>query len=141
MVQMLEARGVTLSLAEVGSGGSLAAAMSEADSEHRVLVGAYIAPTMEKLRRLLGVNKIDAASHTQQIEQLAKATADAADSQLVIVVGEAWRDENGTAYVDVAFKLSDGRMESRKVRLRGSGELSRSRLGTQLLDKLRRLLR
>lgn len=141
VVQMLEAHGATLSLAEVGSGGSLAAAMSEADSEHRVLVGAYIAPTMEKLRRLLGINKTDGVSRIQQIEQIARATADVADSQLAIAVGEAWRDENGAVYVDVAFKLSDGGMESRKVRLRGSGELARSRLGTQLLDQLRRMLR
>ena len=144
VIQMLEARSATLSLAEVGSGGSLAAAMSEADGGHRVLVGAYIAPTMEKLRRLLGVQsdkRTDGASRIQQIEQLARATADVADSQLAIAIGEAWRDENGAAYVDVAFKLSDGRMESRKVRLSGSGELARSRLGTQLLDQLRRLLR
>jgi nicotinamide-nucleotide amidase len=144
VVWMLEERGATLSLAEVGSGGSLTAAMSEADSEHRVLVGAYIAPTMEKLSRLLGVqseNASDGASRIQQTEQLAKATADVAKSQLAIVVGEVWRDENGTAYVNVAFKLSDGHIASRKVRLRGSGELARSRLGTQLLDQLRRLLR
>ncbi|MHC4483528.1 MAG: CinA family protein, partial [Planctomycetota bacterium] len=144
VVQMLEANGVTLSLAEVGSGGSLAAALSETDSEHRVLVGAYIAPTMKKLRHLLGVTndkRIDGASRIQQTEQLARATADLTESQLAIAVGEAWRDGNGAAYVNVAFKLSDGRMESRKVRLRGSGELARSRLGTQLLDQLRRLLR
>ena len=144
IVQLLEARGATLSLAEVGSGGSLAAAMSEADGEHRVLVGAYIAPTMEKLRRLLGVpndKRTDGASSIQQTEELARATADVTDSQLAIAVGETWRDENSVAYVSVAFKLSDGRMESRKVRLRGSGELARSRLGTQLLDQLRRLLR
>ena len=85
--------------------------------------------------------RTDGASRAQQIEQIARATADVADSQLAIAVGEAWRDENGAAYINVAFKLSDGRMESRKVRLRGSGELGRSRLGTQLLDQLRRLLR
>ncbi|MDT8302072.1 MAG: molybdopterin-binding protein [Sedimentisphaerales bacterium] len=144
VVRMLESQGVTLSLAEVGSGGSLAAAISEADSEHRVLVGAYIAPTMEKLRRLLSVQndkRTEGASPSQQTEQLAKATADVTDSKLAIAVGQAWRDENGAAYVSVAFKLPDGRMESRKVRLRGSGELARSRLETQLLDQLRRLLR
>jgi len=144
VIQMLEVHGATLSLAEAGSGGSLAAALSEADGDHRVLVGAYIAPTMEKLRRLLGVqseNKTDGMSRIQQIEQLARATADVAHSQLAIAVGEVWRDENGAACVNAAFKLPDGRMESRKVRLNGSGELARSRLGTQLLDQLRRLLR
>ena len=144
VVQMLKAHGATLSLAEVGSGGSLAAAISEADSEHKVLVGAYIAPTMEKLHRLLGMQndkRTEGASRTQQIEQLARATADVAESKLAIVVGETWRDENSAAYVSIAFKLSDDRIESRKVRLRGSGELARSRLETQLLDQLRRLLR
>ncbi|MHC4532386.1 MAG: molybdopterin-binding protein [Planctomycetota bacterium] len=141
VIQLLETHGATLSLAEVGSGGSLAAALSEADGDHRILVGAYIAPTMEKLRRLLGVNKTDGTSRTQQIEQLAKATAEVTESDTAIVIGEAWRDENGAAYVNVVFKLPNARMESQKVRLRGSGELAARRLGTQLLDQLRRLLR
>ncbi|MCP4256508.1 MAG: hypothetical protein GY774_03155 [Planctomycetes bacterium] len=144
VIKLLEARGVTLSLAEIGSGGNLTAALSEADKEHRVLVGAYIAPTMEKLCRLLGVqndNWKESASRSQRTEQLAKATAIVTESQLVIAVGEVWRDENGAAYVEVAFKLPDGRMESQKFRLRGSGELAARRLGTQLLDQLRRLLK
>jgi molybdenum cofactor synthesis domain-containing protein len=144
VIGLLEARGATLALAEVGSGGSLAAALSEADVEHRVLVGAYIAPTIEKLQRLLGVqseNGTGNASSAQQVEQLARATAGAADSQIAIAVGQAWRDENGAAYLAVAFKLPDGRMENRQFRYRGSGELARTRLVTQLLDQLRRRLR
>jgi molybdenum cofactor synthesis domain-containing protein len=144
VIRLLGARGVTLSLAEIGSGGSLAAALSEADSDHRVLVGAYVAPTIERLRRLLGIqseDRTDESSRIQQIERLAKATADVTDSQFAIVVGEARRDENGATYVDVAFRLSDGRMENRKFLFRGSGELASRRLSTQMLDQLRRLLR
>jgi hypothetical protein len=36
---------------------------------------------------------------------------------------------------------SDGRLESQQVRFRGTGELARSRLSTQLLDQLRRSLK
>jgi nicotinamide mononucleotide (NMN) deamidase PncC len=144
VVKLIEARDATLALAEVGSGGSLAAVLSEADNDHRVLVGAYVAPTIEKLQRLLGLqseSRTGNASSAQQVEQLAQATADVADSQMAIAVGQVWRDENGAAYLDVAFKLPDGRIESRKFRRRGSGELARTRLITQLLDQLRRQLR
>jgi nicotinamide-nucleotide amidase len=144
VLKLLEARGATLVLAEVSSGGSLAAALSSADGAHQVLAGAYVAPTMEKLRRLLGVRDDQWTSSTsrgQRIERLAKAAADATSSQWAVAVGEAWQDKNGAGYVDVAFRLPGGRLESRQVRFRGAGELARSRLSTQLLDRLRRRLR
>ena len=143
VIRLLETRGSTLALAEVGSGGSLAAALSQADESNQVLVGAYTAPTIDKLRRLLGVNdnQTNGTSITKQIEKLVEATVNAAGSQSAIAVGPVRRDENGTAYVNVAFKLSDGRIESRQYRHRGSGELARSRFSTQLLDQLRRMLR
>ena len=144
VVKLLEARGATLTLAEVGSGGSLAAALSGADGSHRVLAGAYVAPTMEKLRRLLrvpGDRWTGGTSRGRRIERLAAAAADATGSQWAVAVGETWRDESGGSYVAVAFKLPDGRFESQQVRLRGTGELARLRLSTQLQDHLRRRLR
>ncbi len=144
VLKLLEARGATLVLAEVSSGGSLAAALSNEDSARRVLAGAYVAPTMDKLPRLLGEQNdywTESTSRVQRIERLATAAADATGSQWAVAVGEAWRDESGTAYVDVVFKLPSGRLESRKFRFRGTGELAGSRLSTQLLDQLRRRLK
>ncbi len=153
VVKLLESRNATLALAEAGSGGSLTAALSSADTAHQVLAGAYTAPTVEKLRRLLGVSDTrwtDSASRSQKVEELAKAAAEATASQWAIAVGEAWQDESGTAYVDVAFRLpprlpaedrSGGRVESQQIRLRDAGELGRFRLSTELLDQLRRRLR
>lgn len=144
VVELLAARRATLSLAEVGSGGSLAAAISGADGAQRVLAGAYIAPTAEKLRRLLGISDdhwTAGTSPSQRTEQLAAAAAEATASKWSIAVGEPRPDERGVDYVDVVFKLPDGRLESRKVRFRGTGELARSRLSTQLLDQLRRRLK
>jgi len=109
-----------------------------------VLAGAYAAPTVEKLRRLLGVPDdrwAGSTSRSQKVEQLAKAAAEATASQWAITVGQAWQDESGAGYVDVAFRLPDGRVESRQVRLRDAGELGRFRLSTELLDQLRRRLR
>jgi nicotinamide-nucleotide amidase len=144
VLKLLKKRGERLALAEAGSGGTLAAALSSADGDGQVLAGAYIAPTMEKLYHLLAIDNNDGISKTsgdQRTMKLATAVADATASQWVVVVGEVRRDENGSGYLEVAFKLPDGRMESRQVRLSGSGELARSRLSTQLLDQLRRRLK
>ena len=142
VLKLLKARGEKLALAEAGSGGTLAAALSSADRDGQVLSGAYIAPTMEKLYHLLAINNsISNKSEDQRIMKLATTVTDTTASQWVVVVGEVQRDENGSGYVEVAFKLPDGHMESRQVRLRGSGELARSRLSTQLLEKLRRKLK
>jgi nicotinamide-nucleotide amidase len=144
VLKLLKARGETLALAEAGSGGSLTATLSRADGAGQILAGAYIAPTIEKLSHLLGIDnngRNDSTSAKQRIKRLAAAVADATTSQWAVAVGQAHRDENGSGYVTVAFKLPDGRLESRQVRLRGSGELARSRLSAQLLDQLRRRLK
>jgi nicotinamide-nucleotide amidase len=59
VLELLKARNETLALAEVGSGGTLAAALSNADANGQVLAGAFVAPTMEKLYRLLKINNDD----------------------------------------------------------------------------------
>lgn len=150
VLKLAETRGVTLALAESGSVGTLAAALSSglltessAGGVQRVLAGAYVAPTEEKLRRLLGVRDEDWASSTspaQRVERLAAAVAEATKSQWTIAIGEVSRDQNGADYVTVAFRLPEGRTEIRQVRLRGTGELARANLSTQLLDELRRKL-
>jgi nicotinamide mononucleotide (NMN) deamidase PncC len=144
VVKLLESRNATLALAEAGSGGSLTAALSGAEGAQKVLAGAYIAASAEKLRRLLGVPDdrwAGCTSRSQKVEELAKAAADATASQWAVAVGQVWQDESGAAYVDVAFRLPSGRVESRQIRLRDAGELGRFRLSTELLDQLRRRLR
>jgi len=144
VLKLLKARGETLALAEVSSGGSLVAALSNADKNGQVLAGAFVAPTIEKLSCLLNIDGDDTADDTsdgQIIKRLAAAVANTTASQWAIAVGEDRRNESGFSYVEVAFKLPDGGVESQKVRLRGSGELARSRLSTQLLDQLRRRLK
>jgi len=140
ILKLLKERGEKLALVEAGSGGSLASALSSADRDGQILTGAYIAPTMEKLCHLLGIDNYNKNSNTsmnQRIKQLATAAAEATSSQWAIAVGQA----SSSGHVDVVFKLPDGQLESRQVRLRGTGELARSRLSTQLLDQLRRRLK
>jgi len=143
VIKLLESRGLTLALAEVGSGGSLAAALCSVDGARKVLAGAYVAPTVEKLRRLLRVGDdrwSDSTSSGERLKLLAAAAADAAGSQLAVAVGESLPDKSGTGYVEVTFKLPGGRLDNQQVRLRGTGELARLALATQLLDGLRQRL-
>lgn len=143
VAKLLEGRGATLALAEAGSGGSLVAGVSGADGVDRVLAGAFVAPTEEQLRRLLRVPDAKwtgAATSVQRTALLAQAAAEATGSRWAVAVGEP-QQERGARYVEVVFKLPDGRLESRRLELRGAGESARARLTTQLLDQLRRRLR
>ena len=141
IVELLAERNVTLGLAEVGSGGALAAALSGADGAQQVMAGAYVAPKTEKLRLLLDIGDDDLGkSRKQEAEGLAEAVATATASQWAIAIGEPWKDDRGTDYVDVAFRRPDGWLESWQMRFRGTSELARARLTTQLLDQLRRKL-
>jgi len=144
IVNLLTARGQRLALVEAGSGGHLAAALSDADSAGRVLQGAYMAPTVESLGRMLNV-PADAwtagASRGERAKLLVTAAVKATGCQWVVATSEVSRDANGTGYVEAALRRVDGSVDSRKVQLRGSGELAMENLTTQLLDLLRRSLK
>ena len=144
VLKLLKARGDSLALAEAGSGGNLAAALSSADGDEQILAGAYIAPSIDKLCHLLAMDNNDSISNIseeQRIKKLAIAVADVTASQWVIVVSEIMRDDSGSGYVEVAFKMPDDSIENQRIRLRGNAELARSRLSTQLFEKLRRRLK
>ncbi len=135
VVKLLEAHGLTLALAEVGTGGALVAALNGAEDAPRVLAGACVAPTEARLRHLLDV-QAGQTGHDQVAHRVAAATGGA----WVIVVGEPRRADGGAASLEVSFRRPDGRLESRQVRLPGTGEAARARLVTELLDQLRRRL-
>jgi nicotinamide-nucleotide amidase len=143
VVGLLAARGQTLVLAEIGSGGTLAAALNGARGASRVLAGAHVAPTPERLRHLLGLRGPSADSNTPRssaIQEFARAAAAEASSPWAIAVGEAQRGDSGPT-MEVAFRQPDGRVESRSVRAPGADASARSRLATELLDQLWRRLR
>ena len=135
VIKSLMARGETLAVAEIGSGGSVAAALSGAEGAGRALQGACVAPTMKKLRRLL------MPSQNQEIKDVAAAMAKAAGAHWALAVGEIVRDPDGIAYVNAVIRSPHGRSETLRIRVRGVGEMARSSLNTQLLDRLRRRLR
>lgn len=139
VVSLLRARSTTLALAEIGSGGMVAAALTGADGTGEVVLGAYVAPTMERLHHLLDVhdaNWAKNASGGDAVERLATAAAQAAESEWAVAVGPL-RDDGS---VEVAFRRPSGAVESERIALRGTSEAVRARFVTTLLDRLRRKL-
>jgi nicotinamide-nucleotide amidase len=128
VMKLLEARDTTLTLAEVGSGGALAAALNGAEGTHEILIGAYVAPTAARLHQMLGGRKAQEqdAGRTAHVEELAREAAAITASQWVIAIGEIRRDSGSGSFVEVAFRIPDGRIETRRVRLAGTGESARA---------------
>ena len=91
----LAQRGATLALAEVGSGGSLAAGLGGTAAALPVLAGAFVAPTEQQLGRLLGLSEANwsaAMSSAERAGQLAAAAAAATGSSWAIAVGQPQTD-------------------------------------------------
>jgi nicotinamide-nucleotide amidase len=144
VIKLAEARSVKLVVVEAGSCGGLTQALDGADENDRVLVGAYVAPNDERLRRLLRLPDdrwAGAATSGQRIELLASAAIDATQASGAVVVGEVQQEAGGGRFVEVVFRLPDGRLEHQRLGLRGTGEVARANLTTPLLDALRRRLR
>lgn len=143
IVRLLDSRGQTLVIAEVGSGGSLTSGISSADGAERVLSGAFVAPTEGKLLALLAAPDDEPAakkSSAVAAERLAEAAADLTGREWACAVGEAERDESGAIFVHVAVRTPDARTEIQRLRLRAN-DTRHSRLVTQLLDHLRKQLK
>ncbi|MBC8868734.1 MAG: CinA family protein [Planctomycetes bacterium] len=144
VVSLLEKRGATLALAEVGSGGSLAAGITDTDGADAVLAVAYVAPTEDRLRRLLCVPDDkwkNALANDEKTRRLAAAAAESTTSEWTVAVGDVRQGANSERYVEVVLRLPDGGLESQRIGLRGTGQYARSRLTTRLLDLLRRRLK
>ena len=144
VMSLLEKRGSTLAIVEVGSGGILTAGITDTEGADAVLAAAYDAPTEDKQRRVLDVTDDEWAGTTSssgKTRLLAAAAAKLTQSAWVVAVGEVREDANGARHVEVVIKLPDGGLESQRVGLRGTGQYARSRLTTRLLDLLRRKLR
>ncbi len=139
VVDLLNNRRQTLALAEVATGGSLAAGLGGVEGVDDVLAGAYVAPSAERLARMLGKPEVaEDVSGKHLTRQLAQVTG--ADWALYVgpVVGG---NAAGERSVEVVVHLPDGGTEGRSLSMRGTGDVARLNLTTQLLDLLRRRVR
>jgi nicotinamide-nucleotide amidase len=142
VVQSLRAQGITLSLAEVGSGGHLSAALMQSAGISDVLIGAYVAPTTERLGALFNVpeDRWRTLSEDQKTAQLAQTAAQATGSRWSLAIGLPQVNPSGSRTVAVCTWIQ-GRVRCQALRYGGRSETAQARLTTQLLDGLRRQLK
>lgn len=127
-----------LAVAEVGSGGSLAAALNGTPGAAGVLMGACAAPTEEGLARVLDTDDWRAADAADgRAKALAAAAAAEMGANWAIAIGEP-RAESGALRLTAAIQAGT-RFETRTFTLRDLTDASRAGLVTQVLDVLRRM--
>ncbi len=137
VIRLLKGRGSSLALAEVGSGGALAAALNGVEGAGSVFQGAHIAPTEEIMRRMLRVpdDRWGAAATAEERVNLL-ADSDPPSNCWVVVAGEIRAGDGRGSWVPVSFRPPEGPAAAARAPFR-----DRSRLVTYLLDELRRRLR
>jgi nicotinamide-nucleotide amidase len=144
VVQRLAARGATLALAEAGSGGHVTAGLSRAEGADRVLVGSHVAPTEERLRRLLGLSDDEwsaAESSTERTELIARRVAADGEGCWSVAVGDVQKTADGRRFVELVVQTGEATVDNHRFPLRGSGELDHFRLTTRVLQVLWQKLR
>ena len=146
VLRLLAAKNSRLALAEAGSGGSLAAALTKADAADRGLAGAYVAASELQLGKLLRVAEPEwsaAKPGAERAEMLAAAVAALTGSEWIVAVGDVQRSDDGTDSIPVVIRSPQGGVEHDHLQIRsgGTGGIDHLRLTTQLLDMLRRKLK
>ncbi len=136
VLDLLRKRGATLTLAESGSGGALAAALNGADGAGRIVTGATVASDEEGLRRMLGVEDARWTAEASVEKKAGLLAAAAAGKSWAVAVGGIRGEGDRARWVPVAIRKPDGGLSTQRVPIR-----DRYRLVTHLLDLLRRQLR
>jgi len=143
VIRKLRAVNGTLVLAEVCTGGQLAAGLNSAPGATVALAGAYAAPTEEILARLLGAKSgqwTASGSAAERAQGLALAAAQRAQSAWALAVGQTHAEADGAKWAWAALKSPDGQVVTQRLPARDTGDAARAQLVTQLLDFLRRRL-
>jgi nicotinamide-nucleotide amidase len=138
----LLANHITLALAEVGSGGALAASLSRLPGADRFLTGAFVAPSEGQLLRLLRRSQTEnaatnALSPEERLRQLADSVRTLTAADCVVVVGDADTTTPKSPVLWVAIQRPGLVCEVRKLVLRDSVEAGRAHLVTEILNRLR----
>lgn len=137
--------GDTLTVAEIASGGALAANIHRERDAGPVIQGAFSAPDGAALARLLHLTNSEWAQATttpQRLALLAAAARRDTASSWTLVVGEPAPGQSpGQQTVPVALQRAGAPPEILEFPLQGSPDLARQGLVTQLLAELRHRLK
>jgi nicotinamide-nucleotide amidase len=136
-VRAFARRGLTLALAEVGSGGHITGSLAQVQNLDQVLVGSYVAPTEGGLRHLLQLGTAT-ASEADPLAELARLVRLRSRSDVAVVVGFPEPEEGRPRKVRVLW--ADPNPREAQFPWSDASAASNALLTTRILDWLRRQL-
>jgi len=139
VLERMVRRNMTLTLAEVGSGGAVSASLSNLAYSGRVIRGGLTATSDARLLALVLPEGHDRAKSEGE-KALVRGLCQRFNSTWGLVVTEQKSSETGHRSVAVLIGNSEGIFVKKRLRVRGSGEPSRQWLVSGTLDLLRRSL-
>lgn len=141
VIRRLQARNQFLTLGEVASGGSLAAALTQVAGADAVLVGTFGAPSLDRLQLLLGgAPPVPLNPGKPVIALVAEQMVLRSDRAWGVVVGEIRSAENPPASLQVAILKPQASVTVHAIPWGHTRGSARGRQVTRLLDLLRRQL-
>ncbi|MBN1818220.1 MAG: CinA family protein [Sedimentisphaerales bacterium] len=143
ILDLLHSRNQTLTLLEIGSGGSLAPALTQAADNTNVLTGAFVAQTESQMLDLLGVDKslFSSQSTEEMCKQIVQAVSEKTNSHWIIGTGQSQTDKEGAVLVPLIIQNPDGQTTTEQLRLGGADEMARMTLITHILNQFRQQLK
>jgi nicotinamide-nucleotide amidase len=139
VLTLLRDRPARLALAEMGSGGALAAALSRSDLASAVLTAGWVAPSEPALLRALQVPGAEAQAWPAgeaRLRPLADRVARLGGADWVLVTGPAQPLAGGGSELAALLRTGPDRVEIRKFSARGNADVAQAQLVTQLLGWL-----
>jgi nicotinamide-nucleotide amidase len=137
VLQLLHKQNHTIAVAEVGSGGAIAASLGDSSNSDGVYLGGFVAPKHENLLKL--VNQDNLLSHEINEEstiELAKRICRMIGSDWGIAVSEVMEDGDNR-YVWVAMGSEKDGFQTERMSS-GRGDSAQKRLVTNIINSLRK---
>jgi len=142
VVKLLSENQVALALAEVGSGGAVAASLSDVENVSQQVLGGYVSTSDANMTAALSTPGNEFIQRSSTDDSHAKATANRVcellGSQWGLAVTEPHVSGDGRSSVWLALSKQKEGFSSRRIYLRGQGQTMRSRLVASVLDFIRK---
>lgn len=143
VIQRLADRNESVVLAELGSGGAMAAGFAESPGGHHVLAGALVGSEPDQLGRMLEIptDQWPEDDPDAQLSSIARAAQLRVASDWAIVIGPPGSvSGEREQQLSVLVRTPEGQLLRRTWPWRGWSPASLARLETQLFDLLRQLV-
>ncbi|RJP30436.1 MAG: hypothetical protein C4527_09680 [Candidatus Omnitrophota bacterium] len=144
VVRLLTERELTISIAEVGSGGVISAALSDVEDDAHHFRGGYVAADDEVMASILSipdefVKQSNLLSETLT-KEMAKRMTQKLGTHWGLAVSEVKQPNESSSFVWLAFGSETDGFTCERVSTRGHGETMRARLVMAVLDLVRKRL-